>query len=63
MTVPFLRQEYVLPVPVDAFSTTLPPEQKAVLPAEVMDAVGAAFTVTAVPAEVVEQPLEETTTV
>jgi hypothetical protein len=48
---------------VDAFSTTLPPEQKAVLPAEVMDAVGAAFTVTAVPAEVVEQPLEETTTV
>jgi hypothetical protein len=63
MVVPLRRQVYVYPVPVAALSTTLPPEQKEVAPAAVMDAVGAAVTVTVVPDEVVEHPLEVTTTV
>lgn len=63
MVVPFRRQLYVYPVPVAALSTTLPPVQKDVAPAAVMDAVGAAVTLTVVPDEVVEHPLEVTTTV
>ena len=59
MVIPVL-QLYALPA--DAVRLTFPPEQKVVLPEEVIDTLGRAFTLTVVAAEVLVHPLAPVTT-
>ena len=59
---PFNFHWYNNPVPVFAFKTTFPPEQKVVKPPAVMVALGGLFTVTTVAADVAEQLLALVTT-
>ena len=56
ITTPFWYQTYAEAVPVEAFNTTLPPEQKDVAPAAVNVEVGAALMVTDTLVDVLEHP-------